>query len=83
MPDPADKPDDFSWERWLFDGLKAFRRTLFRYDFGLPDDFWYHLERAAHELLTAGRILVKTVLQRRRGRKGDAQPRGEIEIEWE
>ncbi|NUQ38439.1 MAG: hypothetical protein HUU23_11705 [Caldilineales bacterium] len=82
MTDPTPKPDDFSWERWLFDGLKALRRMLFRYDFGLPDDFWYHLERAAHELLTAGRILVKTLLQRRRGRQSDA-PRGEIEIEWE
>lgn len=86
MPEPthASKEEEaFSWERWLFDGLKAFRRTLFHYDFGLPDEFWYHMERAAHELLTAGRILLKTLLQRRSGRKTSPGDRGAIDIEWE
>lgn len=87
MPDPdlsTPSDDGFSWDRWLFDGLKAARRTLFRHDFGLPDEFWQHMEAAAHEVLAAARILFKTILRRRGGAKGSSQERrGPIDIEWE
>ncbi len=74
----------FSWERWLGQGLKALRRTLFRYDFGLPDEFWQHLEQAAHEMLAAARIFFRTLRDRRRGRKTTVdEPRGSIDIDWE
>ena len=81
---PGQEDQTFSWERWLVQGLKALRRTLFRYDFGLPDAFWRHLEQAAHELLAAARIFFRTLRDRRRGRKTTTEEsRGEIEIDWE
>lgn len=87
MAEPAQesKPtrEGFSWERWLLDGLRALRQTLFHYDFGLPEEFWYHLERAAHELLTASRILLKSLRRRYYARAGDAPARGQVEIDWE
>ncbi|RME85572.1 MAG: hypothetical protein D6775_02495 [Caldilineae bacterium] len=75
--------EEFSWERWIWQGLQAFRRTLFRYDFGLPEEFWRHLENAAHELLAAGRILLRALLFRRRRPSPPPEERGAIEIEWE
>ncbi len=74
--------EGFSWERWLTEGLRALRATLFRYDFGLPDEFWRHLEQAAHELLAAGRILLKS-LRKRYSRKAPSEPRGPIDIDWD
>ncbi|NOZ72104.1 MAG: hypothetical protein GXP38_09355 [Chloroflexi bacterium] len=76
-------PTDFSWERWLLQGLSALRRTLFRYDFGLPEAFWQHLENAAHELLAAARILLRTLLSRHHEPAPPPEERGPIEIEWE
>ncbi len=75
--------EGFSWERWLLDGLRALRQTFFHYDFGLPEEFWYHLERAAHELLTASRILLKSLRRRYYTRTGDASARGQVDIDWE
>lgn len=80
--DAPETGDGFSWERWLIEGLRALRATLFRYDFGLPDDFWHHLDTAAHELLAAGRILLKT-LHKRYSRKAPSEPRGPIDIDWD
>lgn len=81
-PGPEEEP--FSWERWLFQGIAAFRRTLFRHDLGLPDEFWQHLENAAHELLTAARILLRTIRDRRRQRSvTPEESRGPIDIDWE
>ena len=76
--------EEFSWERWLGQGLSALRRTLFRYDFGLPEEFWHHLERAAHELLSATRILLRTLRQRGQRSSAAEEPRGgPIDIEWD
>ncbi|MCP4166370.1 MAG: hypothetical protein GY759_10810 [Chloroflexi bacterium] len=82
--DSEPQTEAFSWESWLAQGFKAFRRTLFRHDLGLPEEFWYHLERAAHEMLMAGRILLRTIRDMRRQR--DAPPsesRGPIDIDWD
>ena len=79
-----EQEEQFSWDRWLMQGINAFRRTLFRYNLGLPDEFWDHLERAAHEMLAAGRILLRTILSRRRQSPNDSpEPRGQIDIDWE
>lgn len=86
MPDPTPPSDPdagFSWERWLLDGVSALRRTLFRHDLGLPDEFWQHLENAGRELLAAGRILLKTVVLRRKPPSPPPEERGTIEIDWE
>jgi len=83
-PEPsASSPDDFSWERWLLQGLGALRRTLFRYDFGLPETFWQHLENAARELLAAARILVRTALTRKQESASPPSERGPIDIKWD
>jgi hypothetical protein len=76
-------PPDFSWERWLLQGLSALRRTLFRYDFGLPETFWQHLENAGHELLAAARILLRVLLTRGRTPPPPPEERGPIDIEWD
>ena len=73
---------DFSWERWIFEGLRAAKQVLFRYDFGMPEDFWYHMERAAHELLTAMRILLRTLRSRRFASRVPEEERGTIDIDW-
>lgn len=77
------EPEAFSWERWLLEGLRHLRQVFFRYDFGLPEEFWQHLERAAHELLQAARILLKTLRRRLRPSPTTAPPRGPVDIEWE
>jgi hypothetical protein len=79
---PAE-PETFSWERWLLEGLRHLRQVFFRYDFGLPEEFWHHLERAAHELLQAARILLRTLRQRLRHAAPAAPARGPVDIEWE
>ncbi|MCO6450716.1 MAG: hypothetical protein J5I90_07980 [Caldilineales bacterium] len=86
MPAPAPPPEpdaSFSWERWLLDGVSALRRTLFRYDFGLPEEFWEHLENAAREMLAAGRILLRTIVSRGKPPSPPPEERGSIEIDWE
>jgi hypothetical protein len=80
--EPPQSGGGFSWERWLMEGLRALRATLFRYGFGLPDEFWTHLDRAAHELLMAARILLKT-LRKHYTRKAPPEPRGPIDINWD
>lgn len=80
--DPQPAPEGFSWEQWMMQGLRALRRTLFSYDFGLPDEFWQHLDRAAHELLAAARLLLKS-LRRRYYAREEPEPRGPIDIDWE
>jgi len=78
----VDEP--FSWEQWFAQGLKALRRALFRYDFGLPEEFWQHMEQAFREALAAGRILMRALLDRRRQPPPPPEEsRGEIEIDWE
>ena len=74
---------DFSRDRWLLQGLSALRRTLFHYDFGLPETFWQHLENAAHELLAAARILLRTLLSSRSAPATPPESRGPIDIEWD
>lgn len=80
--DTPSREREFSWERWIFEGLRAAKQVLFRYDFGMPEDFWYHLERAAHELLTAMRILLRTLRNRRVSARVPEAERGEIDIDW-
>ncbi len=80
--EPPAAAEGFSWERWMMEGLRALRATLFRYDFGLPEEFWHHLEKAAHELLAASRILLRTFQQRYR-RRPPSEPRGPIDIDWD
>ncbi len=80
-PKKVDEP--FSWEAWFAQGLKAARRALRRYDFGLPEEFWQHMEQAFREALAAGRILLRALLDRRRPPAPPEEARGEIEIDWE
>ncbi|NOX63400.1 MAG: hypothetical protein GXP42_15860 [Chloroflexi bacterium] len=81
----ADRETPFSWENWLLEGLSHARQTLFRYNFGLPDEFWRHLENAARELLAAARILLRTLLSKRsRGQQPPPEEkRGPIDIQWD
>ena len=83
---PHDTLNDepFSWEKWFRLGLRAFKKTLRRYNFGLPDAFWQHLENALNELLAALRIALHTARHRQQGvqppaRSSDAG----IDIDWE
>ena len=59
MPEPRQDESlnegEFSWEKWFRVGLRAFKKTLGRYHFGLPEEFWQHLENAFEELLAAMR----------------------------
>ena len=83
---PDDSMDDerFSWEKWLRLGLRAFKKSLHRYNFGLPDAFWEHLENAFSELLAALRIVVQTARHRGQASQAPARPpEGTIDIEWE
>lgn len=86
MPDADREPkpaqEGFSWEKWMMQGLRALRRTLFRHDFGLPEEFWQHLDRAAHELLAAARLLLRS-LRRRYYAGEEPESRGPIDIDWE
>jgi len=87
---PETPPDDplteeaFSWEKWFRLGMRAFKKTLKRYNFGMPDEFWQHLEAAFDEFLAAMRIAMRSVLDRRRG-SGSAPPpqKKDIEIKWD
>ncbi len=88
MPEtPPDDPvneEEFSWEKWFRVGMRAFRKTLSRYNFGLPDEFWQHLENAFEEFLTAMRIGLRSVLDRRRGGNSTTSPpQKSIDIEWD
>ena len=88
MPEPRQdeslNEDEFSWEKWFRVGLRAFKKTLGRYHFGLPEEFWQHLENAFEELLAAMRIALRTVLARRRGDAPSTPPQSKsIDIEWD
>ena len=88
MDDPTEETnkanEPFTWEVWFAQGLKAARRALRRYDFGLPEEFWQHMEQAFREALAAGRILMRALLDRRRSSPAPPEEtRGEIEIDWE
>ena len=83
-----DDPEDgtkFSWDEWFYQGMRALRKTLFRYDFGLPDAFWEHLQSAFVEFLAAMRILLKALWSRQRKQRppSTSPPRGSIDVEWE
>jgi hypothetical protein len=84
---PQDEPkneEEFSWEKWFRLGLRAFKKTLSRYHFGMPDEFWEHLENAFNEFLAAMRIAMRTVLDRRRGSDATPPPaKKPIDIEWD
>ena len=88
MPEPRQddsiNEEEFSWEKWFRLGLRAFKKTLTRYNFGMPDEFWEHLENAFEELLTAMRIGLRSILNRRRGATPPAPPQDKsIDIEWD
>jgi hypothetical protein len=74
----------FSWEKWFRMGIRAFKKTLSHYNFGLPEAFWQHLENAFEEFLAAMRIALHTILNRRRG-SGQTSPQKSqsIDIEWD
>jgi hypothetical protein len=82
-PESPTESETFSWERWLLEGLRHLRHVLCRYDLGLPEEFWQHLERAARELLQAARILLKTLRHRLHPRPATTPTRGPVDIEWE
>ncbi len=82
--DESINEEAFSWERWFRLGLRAFKKTLSRYHFGMPDEFWEHLENAFTEFLAAMRIAMRTVLDRRRGSGSPPPPQKKtIDIEWD
>lgn len=83
LHDPSESNQEFSWERWLLQGLSALRRSFFRYDFGLPEAFWQHMENASRELLAAARILVRALLTRDKGSGAPPRERGPIDIDWD
>jgi hypothetical protein len=88
MPEPRQdesiNEEEFSWEKWFRLGVRAFKKTLMRYNFGMPDEFWEHLENAFDELLTAMRIGLRSILNRRRGSAPPAPPQDKsIDIEWD
>ena len=76
--------ESFSWEKWFRLGLSAFKKTLSRYNFGLPDEFWEHLENAFEELLAAMRIALRTIMNRGRS-QGPIVPAQDktIDIQWD
>ncbi len=85
-----DDPQDgskFSWDEWVYTGLRALRRLLFNYDLGLPDAFWRHLQIAVKELLAAMRILMKTARDRKQSPESPAPPPKrnaiDIDIDWD
>jgi len=76
--------ESFSWEKWFRMGLRAFKKTLTRYNFGMPDEFWQHLENAFEELLAAMRIAMHAILDRRRSAGSPSSSPGKsIDIEWD
>lgn len=82
--DESINEEEFSWERWFRLGLRAFKKTLSRYHFGMPDEFWEHLENAFNEFLVAMRIAMRTVLNRRRGAStAPPPPKKTIDIVWD
>jgi len=89
MSDPLqDDPlneEAFSWEKWFRLGLRAFKKTLLHYNFGLPDEFWQHLEKAFEEFLSAMRIALRSILARRRRPKSSVPPDKDksIDIQWD
>ena len=85
FPGSAAEEKPFSWENWLLEGLSHARQTLFRYNFGLPDEFWKHLENAGRELLAAARILLRTLLSKRSQHQQPPpeEERGPIDIQWD
>ena len=83
-PDDSLNEEEFSWEKWFRVGLRAFKRTLTRYHFGLPEEFWQHLEAAFDEFLTAMRIALRTIQNRRRSPGATPAPKSKsIDIEWD
>ncbi len=76
--------ESFSWEKWFRLGLSAFKKTLSRYNFGMPDEFWEHLENAFEEMLAAMRIALHTIINRRRD-QGPTVPSQDksIDIQWD
>ena len=83
-----DDPQDgakFSWDEWFYEGLRALRKLLFRYDFGLPDAFWRHMQAAFGEFLAAMRILLKTIRHREqmRNKRTPGATHGSIDIDWD
>jgi hypothetical protein len=82
--DDSPSVDEFSWEKWFRMGLRAFKKTLTHYHFGLPEEFWQHLENAFEELLAAMRIALHAILDRRRGSGAATPPQSKsIDIEWD
>jgi hypothetical protein len=82
--DESPNVDEFSWEKWFRMGLRAFKKTLKRYNFGLPDEFWRHLESAFEEMLAAMRIAMRAILERRRGASSPPSSQNKrIDIEWD
>jgi len=85
LQDESLNEEAFSWEKWFRLGLRAFKKTLRHYNFGLPNEFWEHLEKAFEELLSAMRIALHTMLARRRRPKSPAPPPKDktINIQWD
>lgn len=85
LQDESLNEDVFSWEKWFLLGLHAFKKTLRRYNFGLPDEFWEHLEKAFAEFLSAMRIAMHAILARRHRSKSPAPPPKDktIDIQWD
>jgi len=83
-PDDSWKEELFSWEQWFRVGVRAFKRALSRYQLGMPDEFWQHLEKSFTEFLAAMRIALQTIQNRRRGSPPPSSPGGSaIDIEWD
>ena len=80
----ARNEESFSWETWFRMGLRAFKKTLARYNLGLPNEFWQHLEKSLTELLAAMRIAIRVMRDRRRGvGSPSASESKSIDIKWD